>query len=137
MKAGRAGEVQGVATAPSERWALVAPVVCAVHCLATPILLVVAPAIAGSWQLEGILMLVAILFSVPAIWRGYSLHRRAEVWLPAVLGALLWGAELAGLFSVVPGVLLTLTGSTLMAGALLWNFRLRRHFSVCGCPAHS
>lgn len=82
-------------------------------------------------------MLVAILFSLPAIWRGYGLHRRAGVWLPAVLGALLWGAELVGLFPVVPGVLLTLIGSTLMAAALLWNFRLRRRFSACGCPVHS
>jgi len=120
-----------------ERWGWAVPLVCAAHCLGAPVLLVLAPTLATSVMLEGALMMAACFFVIPGVVGGVQLHRRVHVWWPVGFGAGLWGVELSGLADPVPGTVLTVSGSLLLAGGVVWNSRLRRRVShACSCPAH-
>jgi hypothetical protein len=121
----------------TDRWGWVVPIVCAVHCLAAPVLLVVAPAFATSTLLEGGLMAAASLVAVPTVAGGVQAHGRSIVWLPIAAGAVIWASELMELARGVPDTVLTVTGSLLLAGGLLWNARLRaRAHDDCACTVH-
>jgi len=120
-----------------DRWGWLVPMVCAVHCVAAPVLLVVAPAFASSTLVEGVLMAAAFFFAVVIVMAGVQVHGRAVVWIPISLGSLLWVAELAEAPISAPGTVLTVAGSLLLAGGLVWNSRLRaKARPACDCPAH-
>jgi hypothetical protein len=128
---GGAVEADGV-----DRWGWMVPMVCAVHCLAAPVMLVIVPAFASSPLVEGALMAVAFLFAVPIVLAGVQVHGRATVWLPIAFGSLLWIAELAEAPIPAPGTVLTVSGSLLVAMGLVLNSRLRaRARSACVRPA--
>jgi hypothetical protein len=132
MDVARAGvvEAEGV-----DRWGWMVPMVCAVHCLAAPVLLVIAPVLASSALVEGALMAAALLFAVPVLFAGVQVHGRWLVWLPIALGSVLWISELAHAPIPAPGTVLTVSGSLLLAGGLVWNSRLRmRAGSSCVRP---
>jgi len=129
---GGAVEAQG-----ADRWGWMVPMACAVHCLAAPVLLVIAPAFASSTLVEGALMAAAFLFAVPIMVAGVQVHGRWIVWLPVALGSLIWIAELAEAPISAPGPVLTVSGSLLLAVGLVWNSRLRtRARPSCDCLAH-
>lgn len=111
--------------------ALSASLLCLVHCLALPILLLLLPGIIGLFAQSPAFHYVALVLIVPsavaAFWLGYRRHRAM---LPVVMGvigvsclaiALLPGAgEDVELWLTVAGSLVLVTGHTL-------NWRLRTH----------
>lgn len=117
---------------------IAAPVLCALHCLAAPLLLAIAPAFARSAALEGGLMATALLVAVPTLARGVKVHGRYALWGLAAVGVALWAVELGGLAPSLPKASLTVGGSALLAGALMMNVRLRRRMAAgCDCPVHA
>jgi hypothetical protein len=112
------------------------PVLCAVHCLAAPLVVVFAPALAPNRQVESVLLLLSVGLSIVLLRWGVRAHGRRIVWLPAMTGLAVWagahvllrgGAELAG----------EVVGALLLASGLLWNAWLshRAGCSGCGAPA--
>lgn len=119
------------------RWAAIAPILCAVHCLATPLLVTLLPAFARGAAFEiGLLALSAALAVGAVVW-GLGSHGRWVVLVPILGGLAFWAASLAGWLAPVPEPVATPIGSLLVAVGLVWNGRLR-HRAVCpgcGCPA--
>ncbi|MGH7457859.1 MAG: MerC domain-containing protein [Longimicrobiaceae bacterium] len=120
-------------------WASAAPVACAVHCLATPVLVLAAPALGVThafdwwiWAGSGLLSAVLLFWSVPA-------HGRRIVWLPVFLGLVVWALGLFELLAPLPESLGKAAGAVLLAAGVAWNGRLR-HQAVCeecACPVHA
>jgi hypothetical protein len=102
-------------------WSAAIPLACAVHCVATPGLVLVAPAVAASWWVEAVLMALALAVTISLVVQRARLHGSAWPWAPTGVGAALWAVELAGVAVPVPGVTLTIGGSVLLAGALVWS----------------
>jgi hypothetical protein len=123
-------EVMGAERAA--RAATIAPLVCAAHCAATPVLLVVAPWLTLPAALEAWLMAVAVAVAGAVLVAGMRHHGRRRVWLPAVAGAALWLAALTGAAPGAWEVAAGMGGGGAVAAGLLWSGRLaaRRR---CGC----
>jgi formylmethanofuran dehydrogenase subunit A len=113
-----------------------APLLCAVHCLATPLLVLVAPALLLGAAVEHAIMVASLVMAAAFLGWGIRIHRRFTVAAPALAGALLWvGGEALGSHS--SGVLvLHAVGGLLLAGALALNARLRHNAlcRACGVP---
>jgi hypothetical protein len=111
------------------------PLLCAAHCLAAPLLLVVAPSLAEAPALETGLILAGAGVALPLTVRGVRLHGAGRVWAPVVLGLLLWAVKLLGLEVGVGESVLAVAGSVAVATGLLWNARLRQRVECCdgGC----
>lgn len=119
-------------------WATVAPLACAVHCAATPLVVVFAPTIAESTTLEWSLLVAAVVAGSLALATGVRSHDDLRPAVPVVLGLTLWGASLMRLFLPVPEELTTVGATLIVAGGLFWNSRLhcaRRALSCAVCSA--
>jgi hypothetical protein len=115
-----------------EKWVGLASAVCAVHCLASPLLLLTLPVWAAVEAVEHVVLAVLPVSTVWLLWHGVRRHHR---WWPAVpvAGALLlW---VAALWSHAEGVVhagLVGGGGLLAFTGLQWSGRLSR---ACGCGA--
>jgi hypothetical protein len=105
-------------------WASVAPVACAIHCVATPLLVAVAPAFAvgetAEWVLFG-LTLGLVAWALTSGLRRHGNVRPAIVILPA-LGV--WMASLLHVFHPIPEEATTALAALVVAGGLIWNARM-------------
>lgn len=117
--------------------AVAAPGLCAVHCLAAPALLVVAPALAESAALELALVGGSLAFAVWAALGGVRRHGERRVWIPLLIGVLLLLASRTGAAAGEGEEILTALGSLALLAGVLWDLRLRRRCacSGCGCAA--
>jgi len=120
-----------------ETWASVAPLACAVHCLLTPVLVVLAPwmavdAVWEAWMLAGTLGLGGL-----ASWTGIRVHGQYRVLAPVLFGSGLWAAALAGWFAPIPEPAVAVVGAGAMAAGTYWSGRLRSAVlaDACGCIA--
>ncbi|HEU0016115.1 MAG TPA: MerC domain-containing protein [Longimicrobium sp.] len=119
-------------------WAASVPLLCAVHCVATPLLVLFSPALALSTGAELAVQATAVLLAAVIAPLGLRAHGRWEVLLPMLLGAGLWaiarGTEPAAAWEIT----LDVGGALLLAGGMVWNARLRHRAAChsCGCPAH-
>jgi hypothetical protein len=118
-------------------WSAFAPLVCALHCAAAPLLVVAAPGFARIARLEWPLMGVALVLGGWALARGNGAHRGRGAGSAFVLGIALWSASLLGWLEPLPEGATTVAGSLIAAAALFWNARLVHQSScrTCGCPA--
>jgi hypothetical protein len=119
-------------------WSGVLPAICAVHCLAMPILASTLPFFAATHAWEAWLLGVSALLATATLASSWRLHKRSAVWVVAGLGFAIWVGALAGWLGPLPEGLMSPVGGALVAIALFWNGHLR-HQSVCGscpCPAH-
>ncbi|HWK90240.1 MAG TPA: MerC domain-containing protein [Longimicrobium sp.] len=119
-------------------WAAGVPLLCAVHCVATPLVVLFSPALALSTGAEAAVQALAVLLAAMIAPFGIRAHRRWEVVLPMVAGAGLW---LIARTSAPAGgweIALDVSGALLIAGGMVWNARLRHRAAChsCGCPAH-
>lgn len=114
------------------------PLTCAVHCLATPLLVAFVPVLALPPSIEWILLLLSMVVAAVALLRGRRFHRRAGVWVLAVAGAVIWLLSLLSAFEPIPEVLTSPPGGIMLGAGLLWNGRLihRQACERCGCPMH-
>ncbi len=116
--------------------ATAAPLLCAAHCIAMPLVVAFAPRLAAFQEHEGAVMAAALCLAVATTVLGMRVHRRAAPLLAAGAGALAWGATSLAL--PVSEEALTVAASLLMAGGTLWSARLRHRTACprCGCAAH-
>lgn len=113
-------------------------VLCLVHCIATPFLLVTLPALPGLAFLEGEILHMLLLFavlpiSIVSLVMGYRLHRRVRSIMIGGLGlAVLVAAAFLehDIANKTIAVMLTATGAVLVAYSHVLNLRLR-------CPQES
>jgi FtsH-binding integral membrane protein len=114
-------------------WAWTAPVLCAFHCAATPLLVGLLPALALTSTAEWVLMSASVVLATVVVRSGIRVHRNRGIPALAALGFLVWVLSLAHAFEPVPEVATTVVGALLVAGALLWNANssARAHGSTC------
>lgn len=124
----------------AQRWldvaAMAGAVLCLVHCLALPMLLVAAPTLAGLAWLPHEFHLMAFAFAVPtsavALMMGYRRHQRTRPVLVASAGLALLGLGALGADGTAE-TLLSLAGALLLGAGHGLNWRALRHRqSPCG-----
>ncbi|MGR4889966.1 MerC domain-containing protein [Sphingopyxis sp. LARHCG72] len=110
--------------------AVSASFLCLVHCLALPLLLLALPVIAGTiFEAESFHIVAAALVvpaAVLAFLLGYRRHRSLR---PATLGSAGVACIVAALFPALgepAAAVMTTTGSLLLIGGHIFNWRLRR-----------
>lgn len=120
-----------------DTWALAAPVLCAVHCAATPLLVIFLPALALSHAAEAWLLGLTTVVAIVALVPGLRVHGRSEVFIPVVLGVLVWGGALAHWLHPIPEPLSSSVGALAIAAGIFWNARLRHQATCQTCEVHS
>ena len=119
-------------------WFGALPAICAVHCLAMPILASTLPFFAATHAWEAWLVALSGLLATLTLATSWQLPGRCVVWTLASLGFAVWIAALAGWLGTLPESLMSPLGGLLVASSLFWDGHLR-HRAVCGscaCPAH-
>ena len=117
--------------------AAAAPLLCAVHCVATPLLVAVLPAFAMGHRAEVVLFVASVVLVGWATLSGSRVHRHAEPALVVGLGLSVWGGLLFGALPAIGGELGIALAALVTAGGLVWNARLR-HLTAddgCGCTS--
>ena len=113
---------------------------CAVHCLAVPVMLALLPSMAAL-QLDNEafhywMLLAVIPTSIYALTMGCKRHRHFRLLIVGGTGlallvlAVMLGEEIIGESGEK---ILTVIGASFVAGGHFWNFRLCRHLD-CACP---
>jgi len=120
-----------------DAWALAAPVLCAVHCAATPLLVLFLPALALTPAAEAWLLGFSAVVATLALAPGIRLHGRPEVFAPVVLGVMIWGGALAHWLHPIPEPLASSVGALAIAGGIFWNARLRHRVTCRTCEVRS
>lgn len=122
---------------PSTLVGAAAPLVCMIHCLLAPALVVAAPALAENRAVEAGLIAATAVLGVAVTFRGVRRHAQRRVWIPIALGLLLYAGALLG----VPGeraepAVVTAASVVVLAG-IAWDARLRHRCACreCACPA--
>ncbi len=127
----------------SDKAAISLSLLCAFHCLALPLLLVLLPSMA-SLQLDNeafhFWMILAVLpTSIYALTLGCKQHKRTYLLVLGAVGlALLLSAVLLpeSLFGERGEKIFTLLGAGLISIAHFKNYRLCRQNKGCKCPSH-
>jgi hypothetical protein len=109
---------------------VIVPALCAVHCLAAPLLVVVAPLVAENPVLEWGGFLLAAAVAVYVAGAGTVTHGQLGVWAPIVGGLLLWLGGLLDALGAAPEWLVTMTGASLVATGMIWDAQLRHRCAV-------
>jgi len=125
----------------SDKAAMSLSLLCALHCLAMPLVAVMLPLIAAlslDDEVFHLWMLIAVLpVSAYALTMGCSKHKRYRLMMIGGAGLLLLGAA-AFLGHDMLGHtwerLLTLIGACMIALGHFFNFRLCQQHDTCGCP---
>lgn len=123
-----------------DRIAITVSMLCAIHCLLLPILLVALPALSTTIIADEVvhlvLVVVAIPFSLFALTLGCKLHQRKSFIAIGVFGLVLMllalVSENLGFWHDAERVL-TLSGALVVAFAHLRNFKLCRQVEDCSC----
>lgn len=126
---------------PADKIAISLSVLCAIHCFATPMLMVFVPSLAGlliepellhMWLAVGVLPISAF-----ALTLGCKKHRKVQVLALGVIGlASMLTAVASGSLGLGENAekALTLLGAALISGAHFWNYRLcKKHKKSCDC----
>jgi hypothetical protein len=117
-----------------DKVAMALSLLCFIHCLALPLLVLLAPSVwlisLSDESFHQLLFLAVIPISSLALWRGFKQHRRLPVLALVMLGLLVLGMAV-GLGHDRLGEwgekLLTLVGALLVAAGHWWNYRVRLH----------
>ena len=127
----------------TDKFAIGLSLICAVHCLALPLLLIILPSIIAL-QLDNevfhtLIIITVLPVSIFALTLGYKQHKSNWLLMLGFTGLLLLviavilGEETTGEFGEK---LLTVLGASLVAAGHLWNFRLCQQLAYCACPKH-
>lgn len=118
-----------------DKLAILLSSLCVVHCIATPILIIVLPAL-GSLVSDNheVFHQVLLYFVIPvglfALYAGYRHHRRLPVFLIGLAGLVLLAVAafvVHDMWGEVAETIVTVFASLLIIVAHLFNFRLRQH----------
>lgn len=118
-----------------DKTAITLSFLCALHCIALPIVLIILPTVASllAFDLESLhlwLIFVVIPVSAFALISGYMHHKRKNVLIISAIGMLLLIAAVIFGHDILAGkgeVILTLAGSVLIMFGHVKNFKLRRN----------
>ena len=115
-------------------WTSLPPLVCAVHCAVTPLVILLMPTLSGWKSLEWPLFFGSAIVGVVAVLFGGVRRGR---WQPGVLvggGFLVWGLSLAHALRPIPEDMTTVVAAMIVAAGLLWNSRglCREAGRTCG-----
>lgn len=116
-------------------WTSIAPLVCAVHCLATPLLVAVAPSVVGP-QMEWALLGLTVVLVVVALTGGLRSHRDLRPAPLLAAGLAVWLGSLLHVFHPLPEEPITALAALVVATGLVWNSRLvcaHREVSCAAC----
>lgn len=119
--------------------AVVAPIICIIHCLAFPVLLACLPVVRHSGMLEGFsdqLLAVAMLgLCALAIAPGFAKHRRKSVLALMIVGfALVWlSSYVETAWGEVPHLVISILGSIFVIKANLDNRRFLTSIAAPTC----
>ena len=127
----------------TDKMAMSLSLLCALHCMAAPVTMVMLPSLAAlQFDNEAFhlwMVLAVIPLSVYALTMGCKRHKRYRllgfgfVGLLFLLSAVLAGEEFIGEFWEKA---LTVIGAVTIALGHYWNYRLCRHQESCVCPEH-
>lgn len=109
-----------------------AAALCGLHCALTPFLVVVAPALALTENVERAMWAGTVLLGVVLLALSPTC-KNAPVVLTFAAGAALWAASLAGRLEPLPETLTSATGSLILAGALVQSARICRAGACAAC----
>lgn len=118
-------------------WTSLAPIACAIHCAATPLLVAVAPSLAPGETAEWMLLALTVPLAGGALAAAMRSHREPLVFILIGLGLIAWTGSLLHLYHPVPEEFTTILASLTVAGGLLWNSRLQCGLSGDPCEACS
>ena len=127
----------------SDKLSISLSLLCAIHCLAVPVLMVVLPT-AFALPLEGEafhlwMAMVVIPLSAFALFMGCRQHKTTRVAVVGVLGVVALG--MAAVFGhdylgEVGEKVVTVLAACMIALAHYWNYKLCSHGSDCDCTKH-
>lgn len=104
---------------------------CLVHCLAFPVVVMALPAMGEilprQWWVHPVIFALAVPMATIALVRGWSDHRDRRPVLLGGIGLALLGLGLLAAEASAAEVLLTVVGGLIVAAAHLLNWRLGRH----------
>lgn len=120
-------------------WAAAVPLLCAVHCLASPVLVMAAPALALGHAGEAVVQAASVVVAALMAWSGMRVHGRRAVLAPMIAGVAIWAAPTLAGWEGAAETLAHAAGGVLLAGGMIWSARLRHRAAChhCGCPAHA
>jgi hypothetical protein len=114
----------------ADRLAIGASAACLVHCLALPLAIAVAPALArwadASESLHLLIFFLAVPISAVAMLAGFRRHGLIIPLLLAVTGLAMIGVGALAGFGLAVEIGATVVGSLILAAAHLWNLRAGR-----------
>lgn len=119
-------------------WVGLVPLLCAAHCVAAPLLVAAAPALALSEGGEALVKAASALLAAGVAWSAFRAHRRAAALLPVAAGIAVWALVAALDAHGAGGRLGAALGGVLLAGGMVWNAHLRHRAAcpACGCAVH-
>ena len=120
-----------------DRTAIVLSALCVVHCLALPLLIIVAPFLGQFFDghFHAQLLVVVLPLSTGALALGYRRHRNPHILFAGILGMLLLtigGTVMHSQFGIVADRIFTIAGALVLATSHWFNGRADRLCSVAG-----
>ena len=121
----------------SQTWAVAAPMLCAVHCAATPLFVLFIPALALTPAEEIWLLSLSSVVAALAVVPGLRVHGRWSVLVPIVLGIGVWAADLLHWLHPIPHPLPSAVGASLIAFGIFRSSRLSHRANCITCEVHA
>lgn len=119
-------------TGTSTRWTALAPLACAMHCAATPVLAAALPVFATTSGVEWGFLGATVLFGGITVPRHRHTSRDLRPAGLLLLGVALWVASLLRVLDPLPQDLTTAFASLAAAAGLFWLARARHTHRVAG-----
>ncbi len=128
----------------TDKAAISLSLLCTIHCLVLPLLVVSLPSIAAlplTDESFHIWMVIAVVpISAYALTMGCKNHKRYRVLFIGSIGLLILSVVAFfghDLFGEVLEKVFTVIGAIVIAIAHIWNYRLCQHQNLCVCPEQS
>jgi hypothetical protein len=129
-----AGIPDGASSADrAERWVALGSAACAVHCAASPALVMLLPLLAWGEVVERGLILLLIPLAAWVMWRGLRRHGQWGPALAVAAGIMFWLVSLPEVHSGVQQALIVGGGGAFTFGGLQWSQRLTRPCACVSC----
>jgi hypothetical protein len=117
----------------AERWLTLGSAACAVHCVASPVLVVLLPLMAWGEVVERGALLALIPLAAWVVWRGLRRHGQWGPVLPVTAGIICWLVALPEADAGIHQALMVAAGGAFTYGGLQWSHRLTRSCDCVSC----
>lgn len=118
-----------------DRTAIVLSALCVVHCLALPLLIIMAPFLGQFFEghFHAQLLIVVLPLSTGALALGYRRHRNSRIVAAGIAGMLLLtigGTVMHDQFGIIADRVFTIAGAIVLAGSHWFNGRAGRECKI-------